>query len=88
MIVAALTCASCLDLCEITSTGNILMAQDSRIRPIVREFQHAAPCRVVPIGTNETIWTLVGEECEVKSRSLAFIQLLQAGSLNPDLAFP
>lgn len=53
-----------------------------------REFQCAAPCRVVPIGTNETIWTSVREDHEVKSRSLAFIQLLLAVSLNPDLAFP
>lgn len=71
-----------------TSTGNILMAQDSRIRLVVREFQRAAPCRVVPIGANEMIWTLAREECEVKSGSLAFIQLLLAGSLNPDLAIP
>lgn len=88
MIVVAFTCASCLDLCGIASTGKVLMAQGSRIRPMVREFQHAAPCRVVPIGANETIWASLREECEVKSRSLAFIQLLLAGSLNPNLAFP
>lgn len=88
VIAAALTCASCLDFCGITSTDNILMAQDSRIRPMVREFQQAAPCRVVSIGANEMIWTCVREECEVKSRPLAFIQLLLAGSLDPDLALP
>lgn len=64
------------------------MAQDSRIRLMVREFQRPEPCRVVPIGANKMIWTLAREECEVKSRSLAFIQLLLAGSLNPDLAIP
>lgn len=88
MIAAALTCANCLDLCGIASTGSILVAQDSRIRPMVREFQHAAPCRVVLIGTNEMVWTSLREDCVVSSRSLAFIQLLLAGSLNPDLAFP